>query len=182
MAIQSSKPKGTKLAWLSMFIAGLSSSPPSGSRSIVLLGKALSVPQLITTLKTLVTALQSVVTTKTAYRNAVAAAKALLATNAGLLGVLRSALILAYGNDAQGLAACGIVVKPRAKRTAQQHTVSAAKGKATRKANGTGAKAPQPAITITDSSGRVMDAEGNLHVPAPANAAVASPAPAAVAK
>lgn len=175
------KPKQTRLARLLLFVAGLTSSPPTGSKSIVLLGTAYTVAQLLGLLKPLVTALQAVASTKSTYSKAVAAANAVLTSSKATLAALRPALIQAYGADAQGLAACGIVVKVRTPKTAAQNTVRSMKAAATRKEKGTDTKAPQPSITVTDVDGTVYGSPEATPVATPANAAAPAPvvAPAA---
>jgi hypothetical protein len=168
MATQAAKTKGpTKLARIMLFISGLQTSPP-GSRAIVLQGKSLTVVQVIAALQPMVTALQAVLATKGAWSEAVAAGKALLASNKAMLTALRPALILAYGSDAHGLAACGIVPKVAPKRTAAETALRNAKAEATRKKNGTGKYAPKPTITVTDVDGTVIGGSANLPAAAPA--------------
>jgi hypothetical protein len=167
--------KSTLASRLGLMIGGLQSNPPTSTKSLVVLGKAYTITQLIAVLVAIQTLLQAVVTAKSAWTKAIAAVKAQSESTASLMAAIRVALIQAYGSDTQGLEGCGITVKEHAKLNSDEQSIKTAKLRATRAANGTGKKTTPPTHTVTvtnAATGQVVGAATGSSA-----AVVATPAP-----
>ena len=171
----------TQLAEVTSMLASLGSSPPPSVSSVPVEGNSLTIPQLIAELQGIQQVDQAVADSRAKWKANAVAAKAQAKSNRTLLTAIGRALILAYGSDTAGLAACGIVVTPPTPRSSKTNAIAQARAAATRKANGTGKKAPAPSptITVTETNGQVIG-PGAAPAPAPGNAAPAVAAPAAV--
>jgi hypothetical protein len=177
----SANSKQALLTRLGLMIGGLQTNPPTAAPTLALHGTPYTIAQIIALLEPMQGQLQAVASARAALAKAIATAAAQESAIRAMLGDLRGLLIQAYGPDLVGLAACGIVPKPRVKRTSEQSTIAAAKAAATRSVNGTGKKAAKPThtVTVTDASGQVVGpkpptgtppAARNEPVPAPAAA------------
>jgi hypothetical protein len=165
----------TQLAEVTSMLAGLASSPPPSVNSVPVEGNSLTIPQLVAELQGIQQLNQAAADSKAKWKASLAATKAQSKSNRTLLTAIRRALILAYGSDTAGLAACGIVVTPRVPRSSKTNAIAQARAAATRKANGTGKKAPAPAptLTVTETNGQVIGGNPAPVAPAAGNAAPA---------
>ncbi len=155
--------------------SGLTADSAPSVAQLKVAGITYSKAQILAKLQAILALYTAAANAKAASKAATAARKAQGSTNMAFVGNLRSALLQALGNDPAALASMGIVVKPRAKRTATAIAIAKAKASATRLARGTMGKKQRaqkqaPQLVVLGQDGQPLGSSASP-------AAVAAPTP-----
>jgi hypothetical protein len=145
-------------------------------------GKSYTTPEVVALCSSLVAANLTVVQTKGAYHNAVAAERKLQATTGPVISLVRQNLVIAFKSDAAIMGTLQIAApKTPSPLSAEARVAAEAKATATRLARGTGSKKQKAAVTgnvtgvtITPITAPVASAPATATAPATAPSALPS--------